>query len=254
MNWQQTLVSLGIEAEFLRNRHGPCPGCGGKDRFRFDDKEGRGTFVCSQGGGEVLAGDGYDLLQHVHGWSFKTAKEAIEDRVGIIPSKPRMVAVPTPPKPSKTQPYAVAAWAGARHSDEAVAVHPYAQAKGIDWAAGAGRARASGKLIGQDADCIVIPVRKRGVGEVVAVEVINQDGKKQTFGPKSDGYLLLGCETDPLATWHMVEGWADAASLLRRSMNVVAIVAFGLGSFDRVAGAVESDHNPPALHPWMDAP
>ena len=35
--------SLGVPAKALTNRHGPCPICGGKDRFRFDDKGGRGT-------------------------------------------------------------------------------------------------------------------------------------------------------------------------------------------------------------------
>ncbi|MDI5829610.1 hypothetical protein MJN51_36035, partial [Salmonella enterica subsp. enterica serovar Kentucky] len=34
-------------------RHAPCPACGGKDRFRFDDN-GRGSFICNQCG----AGDG----------------------------------------------------------------------------------------------------------------------------------------------------------------------------------------------------
>ncbi len=71
--WPQILMSSGISEGVLRNRHGPCPGCGGRDRFRFDDKEGRGTFVCSQGGADVLSGDGFTLLQHAHGWSFTEA-------------------------------------------------------------------------------------------------------------------------------------------------------------------------------------
>ncbi|WCG84985.1 AAA family ATPase [Pectobacterium sp. A5351] len=39
-------------------KHGACPACGGKDRFRFDDKEGRGTWFCNQCG----HGDGLDLV------------------------------------------------------------------------------------------------------------------------------------------------------------------------------------------------
>ncbi|MEJ2630925.1 MAG: toprim domain-containing protein [Acidihalobacter sp.] len=66
--WCEILPTLGVEAKYLCNRHGACPGCGGKDRFRFDDREGAGTFFCS-GGGEALAGDGFELLRHVHGWS-----------------------------------------------------------------------------------------------------------------------------------------------------------------------------------------
>ncbi|NYY79755.1 hypothetical protein DMH17_06695 [Raoultella planticola] len=35
--------------------------CGGADRFRFDDKEGRGTWFCNQCG----AGDGLKLVEKV---------------------------------------------------------------------------------------------------------------------------------------------------------------------------------------------
>jgi putative DNA primase/helicase len=54
--WPMILASLGVAPEYLRNRHMPCPGCGGHDRFRFDDKGGCGTFICGQGG-EAISGD-----------------------------------------------------------------------------------------------------------------------------------------------------------------------------------------------------
>jgi hypothetical protein len=38
--WPQVLGRIGVRTELLTPRHGPCPGCGGRDRFRFDDKEG----------------------------------------------------------------------------------------------------------------------------------------------------------------------------------------------------------------------
>ena len=44
-----------------QNRHQACPVCGGSDRFRFDDKEGRGTWFCNQCG----AGDGLKLVESV---------------------------------------------------------------------------------------------------------------------------------------------------------------------------------------------
>ncbi|MGG8913157.1 primase-helicase zinc-binding domain-containing protein, partial [Escherichia coli] len=40
-HWPRILPALGIQV--LKNRHQPCPVCGGSDRFRFDDREGRGT-------------------------------------------------------------------------------------------------------------------------------------------------------------------------------------------------------------------
>lgn len=76
--WPAILQKLGIEERFLVNRHGPCPVCGGKDRFRFDDKGGRGTWFCTQCG----SGDGIELLKRVHGWEFKQAAREVEQHVG----------------------------------------------------------------------------------------------------------------------------------------------------------------------------
>ncbi|NEX62468.1 DUF7146 domain-containing protein [Noviherbaspirillum galbum] len=84
--WSGILQELGISPEFLSNRHGPCPVCGGKDRFRFDDKEGRGTWYCSHCG----AGDGFRLLQLFFRWDFRHAANEV-DRV--ISTAPRMPVV-----------------------------------------------------------------------------------------------------------------------------------------------------------------
>lgn len=71
------LARFDVRTELLNDRHGPCPGCGGKDRFRFDDRDGEGTFLCSQGGGELLHGDGLGLLMHVKQWEWKRAVEEV---------------------------------------------------------------------------------------------------------------------------------------------------------------------------------
>lgn len=75
--WETTLGRLGVNTALLTSRHGPCPGCGGRDRFRFDDKDGEGTFICSQGGGGNLAGNGLTLLAHVTGWQWKRCVEEV---------------------------------------------------------------------------------------------------------------------------------------------------------------------------------
>lgn len=77
--WRDILTALGVDKKFLVNKHGPCPMCGGKDRFRWDNKDGKGTFYCSGGCG---AGSGADLLKMMHGWDFKTACRKIDSVLG----------------------------------------------------------------------------------------------------------------------------------------------------------------------------
>ncbi|MFZ4536800.1 DUF7146 domain-containing protein [Propionivibrio sp.] len=78
--WPGILGHFGIDRNILTGKHTPCPACNGKDRFRFDDKDGRGTFYCSHCG----AGDGFKLLHLVKGWSFKQAASEVEGIVGTV--------------------------------------------------------------------------------------------------------------------------------------------------------------------------
>ncbi|HFD6681925.1 TPA: DUF927 domain-containing protein [Providencia alcalifaciens] len=75
--WQTILSNLGAEVPL--NKHTACLHCGGKDRFRFDDKGGNGTFICNQCG----SGDGLDLVQRVLGVSVTEAAKAVADIIGI---------------------------------------------------------------------------------------------------------------------------------------------------------------------------
>lgn len=66
--WGYILNNLGVTVPD-NHKHGACPKCGGKDRFRFDDKNGKGTWFCNHCG----SGDGLDLLKLVTGQDIKTA-------------------------------------------------------------------------------------------------------------------------------------------------------------------------------------
>src|SRR5262249_4284504 len=76
--WHEILPLLGIESRFLTNKHGPCPLCRGKDRFRFDDRDGSGSYYCNQCG----AGTGVILVSEQKGWNFRTACEEIDKIMG----------------------------------------------------------------------------------------------------------------------------------------------------------------------------
>ena len=91
-SWPQILAQLGIPESALRNRHGPCPACGGKDRFRFDNKRGQGNYICGQCG----AGDGFRLLQNVFGWPFSEARRRVIGAAGISQGAPIRRTAPIP--------------------------------------------------------------------------------------------------------------------------------------------------------------
>ena len=76
--WRSILGMLGIDSKFLRDKHGPCPLCGGDDRYRWDNKEGKGGYFCSQCG----AGYGIDLVMKANGWDFGTAAREIDNVMG----------------------------------------------------------------------------------------------------------------------------------------------------------------------------
>src|SRR5690606_14311937 len=79
--WRDILEALGVPAEFLTRRNGPCPHCGGKDRWRFTDHNQAGGWWCNHCG----TGDGFDLLQQFHGWDFKTAAQEVEKMLPNMP-------------------------------------------------------------------------------------------------------------------------------------------------------------------------
>lgn len=77
--WASILPMFQVPGEYLTGRQTPCPLCdGGKDRFRFDNKDGRGTWICNVCG----AGNGIDLIMKKSGMGFADACRAIRDRLG----------------------------------------------------------------------------------------------------------------------------------------------------------------------------
>lgn len=78
--WRGILLGLGMDERTLSGKHGPCPLCGGRDRFRFDDKGGKGTYFCSGCG----AGDGVRLAMGLTGLDFKETAQQIERLAGVV--------------------------------------------------------------------------------------------------------------------------------------------------------------------------
>lgn len=81
--WEGILLTLGANPVFLKNVHGPCPFCGGKDRYIYDDK-GQGRWYCQKCG----HGDGFDYLKKLHGWDLSKTMEEVSTIVGTVPVVP----------------------------------------------------------------------------------------------------------------------------------------------------------------------
>lgn len=78
--WKGVLLQLEVDKKHLTGKHAPCPMCGGKDRFRFLNSDGNGTWICNQCG----AGAGMDLLMQAKGWDFRTAAQAVDQVLGNV--------------------------------------------------------------------------------------------------------------------------------------------------------------------------
>lgn len=82
--WRGILKELGIDEQYLVNKHGPCPVCGGADRFRFDDRDGTGSFYCNSCG----PGKGMELAVRFTGRDFKDVASEIDKIVGGVDADP----------------------------------------------------------------------------------------------------------------------------------------------------------------------
>lgn len=172
-----------------------------------------------------------------HGWNVHNT----DDRLPVIPKR-----TPPPEPKADTAIYAAQLWLAADFSNDAIRSHPYAIKKGIPWAAGAARGTATGKIIGTNADCVIVPIRNLTTDKVVGVQCINAEGAKQTFGHIKGNGLLLGNTLDKRLPWYVAEGWASAVSMVfhhQRGHGACA-AAFGKSNLDTVARMLAQIHAP----------
>lgn len=91
-HWPAILGALAnLTDKQLSDKHGPCPLCSGTDRYRFDDKDGNGSWFCNKCGGKSRsggAGSGMDMLMRRQNWDFKRAASEVQRFLGIEKSRP----------------------------------------------------------------------------------------------------------------------------------------------------------------------
>ncbi|XUW93253.1 zinc-binding protein (plasmid) [Burkholderia sp. M6-3] len=85
--WVALLQKYGVPATSLTGKGSPCPICGGNDRFTYDNKRGRGNWVCRKcNEGNMRAGDGFELICKTAGITFR---ELMIELDGGIPAPAR---------------------------------------------------------------------------------------------------------------------------------------------------------------------
>ena len=128
--WRGVLSALGLTGAQLSGKRVECPICrnGPKsDSFRFDDKDGRGTFFCNHCG----AGDGVTLVMKMRDVDFKGALELIRPLVGAVRFEPPKAVRDTTPEAREEM---AALWRRARPLDGHCAGSRYLRSRGVDLA------------------------------------------------------------------------------------------------------------------------
>jgi putative DNA primase/helicase len=76
--WAEIFDSVGVDHKFLKKTHGPCPFCGGEDRYRYTDYNQEGMYICNNCG----PGNGFKFLMKYKDVDFRGALELIKQVVG----------------------------------------------------------------------------------------------------------------------------------------------------------------------------
>ena len=122
--WRGILLTLGVGDQFLTGKHAPCPVCGGRDRFRFDNRDGSGSFICSQCGG----GTGFKLLELVKGWDFRTAAAEVDRIIGRVEAEPVKPGL----DPERRKKMLNGLWKGGEPITPGDPVQRYLEGRGLD--------------------------------------------------------------------------------------------------------------------------
>lgn len=85
VNWISVFRWAGIPEQCLTGNHGPCPKCGGSDRFRLLDQDD-GSLHCNQCFREKN-GDGIAALQWWWGLSLPETLDRLAEHLGVEPAK-----------------------------------------------------------------------------------------------------------------------------------------------------------------------
>ena len=246
-HWPDLLAAVGIETP-PRGKHGPCPVCGGKDRFRMDNKAGRGTWICSHC--DPQAGDGLDLVCRVTNKSAKEAAELIAPLVGLSAGsldpaereriyQQQQTKAGAERKRAEQQRQKAILRAGAIMADCDQGDASYLASKGLGTLLGA----VNRTLIREGGESfppasLVVPLFNE-MGELMNVQLIRDDGTKRYLAGGQKAAAFHRIEGGELVA--VVEGYATGLSVHLAS-GATVYCAMDCGNLQAVAAIVRHHH------------
>lgn len=238
-HWPRILPALGVTV--IKNRHQACPVCGGSDRFRFDDKEGRGTWFCNQCG----AGDGLKLVEKVFGVTPSEAAGKVNAVTGNLPPVSPEVAAAAEAETEADRKAAAALAVKLMEKARPATGNAYLTRKGFP-----GREcltlttlHKTGGVTYRAGD-VVVPLYDDS-GALVNVQLINADGLKRTLkGGQVKGacHILDGKKEAGKRLW-IAEGYATALTVHHLTGETVMVA---LSSVNLLSLASLARHTYPA--------
>lgn len=207
-HWPRILPALGVKV--VKNRHTACPVCGGTDRFRFDDQEGRGTWICNQCG----AGDGMDLVKKALSLSLAEAAARVNGLTGSLPPVDSM------PAASAGEDNEAARAAAVKQARQLVSTaqqstgNAYLSRKGLPDQPCLTLAKPQKvALTAYRAGDLLVPLHDTG-GQLVNVQLINATGEKRTLkGGQVKGACHVLSTGKPAARIWLTEGYATGLTV-----------------------------------------
>lgn len=232
--WPVLLQWLGITVP-QNNRHGACPACGGTDRFRFDDKEGRGTWFCNNCG----HGDGLDLIKQVKKIDIREAASLVSDMLNASPASLPVTTSPARKEAAKDgKPHE---WWQRQMKQTETGDSPYLVAKvltGYKSALTRKIIRAGGREF--PAGSLLLPVTDVNA-TMTGIQIIDTEGKALLKDSKVAGRFIAAGDwpQDPPAKIIISEGYATALTVGMLSEGW-SLAALSKDNMKNVAVAVRS--------------
>lgn len=222
-------------------KHQPCPICGGDDRFRCDDKGGRGTWICNNCG----AGDGFELVQKRLGSDTYGAFSAVAGALGIDGGskvdeatrakwRAEQAERETAERIAKETAQAQVAQTAYERFDSATecTAHPYLSKKGV---------QSHGLRVDNQGN-LLIPLFFKG--DICNLQTISQDSSKKLYikdGRVKGATYTLGEILDDGVVF-IAEGYATGASIFEALGGVYPVIlTFDAGNMLACATDIRHD-------------